>query len=212
MTWESYHAPTLRQLPKGSAVVARPGGIRATLPCKHGHSVDVDFGVMMPAAGIIKTLNKRGWKISKSRCLCPKHAAAKPKGQEMTQMAEALKAAQGQKPVLTALTTAASPNAKQAKRDALRWLDESFDTVAGRYKDGMSDAKIAEETGLSVKAVADLRAEFGYDLRTPPEIVAMQGEAEAIRDQIALLSANAGDILKRLVGLEQQLARYEAKP
>lgn len=124
---------------------------------------------------------------------------------------EAMKAAEPEKVV-----PIATPNAKQAKRDALRWLDESFDTVAGRYKSGMNDEKIATECGLSAKAIADLRAEFGYDLKTPPEIAAMQDVASVLKGDIDTLAKEAAsrftDLLKRVADLEARLARYEAKP
>ena len=64
--------------------------------------------------------------------------------------------------------------------------------------------------------IADLRGEFGYDLKTPPEIAAMQDVASVLKGDIDTLAKEAAsrftDLLKRVADLEARLARYEAKP
>lgn len=210
MTWETYHAANIRQLPRGARLEGRPHGIAVTLPCKHGHDVEVEFGKLMPANGIYKALQQRGWKFPGARSICPEHANNNRKESNVRPIEMALTKALQSKPA-----PVASPPAKHAKRDALRWLDESFDTVKGCYKGDMSDQKIADETGLSVKAIVELRAEFGYDLKTPPEIVAMQEEAAGIRDDLAHFRGEAIRIVEkmceRLDTVEAALKRYEAK-
>lgn len=199
------------ELPRGSDIQYSGSGVELRVACKHGHAEIVHLQKRFPADAIRRVLSNKGWQFHGNKATCPAHADNKVKGENVTQISEAMKAAQEGKVV-----PIASPPAKHAKRDALRWLDESFDTVAGRYKDGMTDQKIADEVGLSVKAVADLRAEFGYDLKTPPEIVQMQDVAETLKSDIETLAQEAATrftgLLKRVADLEGRLARYEAKP
>jgi hypothetical protein len=214
MTWETYHAATIRQLPRGSEINKAKQGVEITFQCKHGHSETVSFGGLMPAQGVKKAMKNRGWKFYGGKCTCPAHADNRVRGEEMTQIAEAMKAAQA------AAEKAPEPpkpslSAKEARREAMRWLDDSFDLTKGCYKDDMSDAKVAELTGLSAKAVADLRAEFGYDIRVDPELQAIRDELAAIRRAIVQFKNEAATAVTALVeretALGERLTKWESR-
>jgi hypothetical protein len=162
-----------------------------------------------------KAMKARGWKFYGGKCTCAKHVEQRTKGETVTQMSDAMKAAMEKVvPIKEAPPPEPKPSvsAKEAKREALRWLDESFDLVKGKYLDGMTDEKIAKEVGLSHKAIADLRAEFGYDIKTPPEVEQWRKQIDALRFDLekfqreaATLSANMHD---RLAKLEQRMAQW----
>jgi hypothetical protein len=213
---KNYPAAIEAELPRGTTVKYCREGVELGVPCKHGHTEQVILGKRFPADSVRHILANKGWRFAGSKATCPMHADNTVKEDTVTQMSEAMKAAEQSKQddkVVSITAPAPTPTAKQAKREALRWLDESFDTVAGRYTDDMSDSKIAEVTGLSVKAVADLRAEFGYDLKTPPEIVALQDQVRAIRESIKAFEDEAVVRIKGLLeavdSIDRRMARFE---
>lgn len=131
----------------------------------------------------------------------------------MSQIADALRATEAK--AKAAEPTTPSAPVRAARREALRWLDEAFDLVYGCYKDGVSDAKIAEEVGLSAQAIAELRAEFGYDLKTPPEVLEWQKRLQSVENELAAFKDEAGITVAKLLGqideIKRQLAKWEAK-
>lgn len=98
-------------------------------------------------------------------------------------------------------TMTATDKARAAKRDAMESLTLSFklapDGKTGTYSDGYSDAKIAKETGLSEKAVGDLREEFFGPLGMPDELGIIQAElAHAKRNGAEKMAAHEAEIAR----------------
>lgn len=209
----SYESQVLQDLPRGSTVETTSQGITVSVACKHGHVNTENFGTQFPPEVLRKMLRNKGWVFYGSKATCPTHADNKVKGSNVTQISEAMKVAQqaadGKAPEPT--KPAPSLSAKEARREAIGWLADSFDIDKGRYKDDMSDAKIAELTGLSAKAVADLRADFGYDIKTDPEIEAIRAELDAISKAIIHFKSEAAEAIKVLTEREQALSERLTK-
>jgi len=201
-----YESHVLADLPRGSSVETKAGAVTVHVACKHGHTTSETFGNHFPPEVLRKMLRNKGWVFYGQKATCPVHADNKVKGEQVTQMGEAMKAAQVDTP-----KTDASVNAKQARREALRFLDDGFDLVKGAYNDGFSDAEIAKATGLSEKAVTDLRAEFGYDIKVDPEIEAIREELAGFRKAIIQFKNEAATAVDTLVKLEAQLAERLTK-
>jgi hypothetical protein len=109
---------------------------------------------------------------------------------------------------------APSGDAKVARRNAMLWLDNTFDIEKGCYKDGMTDAKVGAEVGLAEKAIADLRVEFGYDLKLPPELANWRKELDALEQSAARFradsAATARSIDEGIKRLSDKIAAWEA--
>jgi hypothetical protein len=131
--------------------------LNITLECRLCGEVTTQLHQRFPPEKARKVLVGKGWRFHGREATCPKCAKAAIKHKDDKAMAN-------EQPPLT------SEAAKVARRIAIRWLDEAFDVAKGRYREGMNDEQIASETGLSAKAIADLRAEFGYDFKEPEEI------------------------------------------
>lgn len=205
----AYDEDILSTLPKGSDITRDGAGIFLDVACKHGHTDRVHFAKRFPSDAIRRMLANKGWQFNGNRATCPMHADNKVEGSNVTQISEAMKAAQ--KAASEPTKPAPSLSAKEARREAIGWLADSFDIDKGRYKDDMSDAKIAELTGLSAKAVADLRADFGYDIKTDPEIEAMRAELVAISTAIIQFKDEAAQAIKVLAEREQALSERLTK-
>jgi len=100
---------------------------------------------------------------------------------------------------------AAAPAMSDAKKLALhgarvgRLLDDHFDVPTGRYEAGWSDAKIAEETGLSAQFVAEIREAHCGPLRGDPEV-------DALKSEVATIKAMLNEVEARLAKAETRLA------
>jgi hypothetical protein len=84
MTWETYRATALRQLPRGANVEERRSGIAVTVPCQEGHEERIDFGKLLPADAILKAIKQRGWRIKGNKAICPKHGAINRKDENVS--------------------------------------------------------------------------------------------------------------------------------
>lgn len=127
-----------------------------------------------------------GWRVDPH--VCPA-CAAKPKEKPMT-----------------ATQSIAAMKATIQMNDLLQ---AHFDVKNGRYVTGWSDEKIAKDTGLGLKSVADYRiAEFG-EIREPTEIALIRQDVNALEKlqqetnatftgEIATLRARLADACKTM--------------
>lgn len=157
----------------------------------------VDVGRVVPPQGTAKKwATGKGWVIGRKwktatcpNCLarakfieasCPTIARAlHPDPQAMIAMATAILPPQPKKaPPMTTNATTSKP-AASATRLTFSALESYFQIAAGRYEQGWSDERVAEEVKLSPKKVAQLRAEHFGELREDPQIVAFRAELQA---------------------------------
>ena len=101
-------------------------------------------------------------------------------------------------------------DARKAKREVMTWLDQSFSVEKGRYDDGVSDASIAKETGMSEQAVGTLREEFYGPLREPVEVANFRKRIADVEQAVTNIETQASDTfaaIKEQVGkLASELA------
>jgi len=90
----------------------------------------------------------------------------------------------------------ASEAARTAKRATMEWLQECFDVDKGRYKEGISDATIAKETGLAETAVAALREEFFGPLKELAEIEFARSELNRLEQRITEFEQQAAAVVE----------------
>lgn len=180
----------------------RPG-LTMHVACEQGnHLVDVKIRAHDRPDQVVKRMLQAGWTIG-SKPVCPEHGRKKKvssndKGNHDVNTTAPVEA----------LSVSASDKARAARREALEWLSESFDTATGTYKAGVSDASIAHETGIAVKAVADLRAEFYGPLREPSEVADLRAilaeimaKGNSLQTEIAALHRRAADASERIASL-----------
>lgn len=182
MTWSRYHTAMQRAFPRKTKFEQTRGGVRIIVPCVEGHTGIEEFDKRMPPDKARKHMTNQGWRFSGTKARCPDHAQSEEKPMEVP--AEVAKiAAEQDRPL-------ASPDAKRARRDALAWLDETFDIDKGRFKSG-SDKTIAEEVGLSEQAVAGLRDEFYGPLKEAPEIIGFRKDVANLEQRVKDMQADA---------------------
>src|SRR4051812_31896511 len=89
-------------------------------------------------------------------------------------------------------TTAAPPSrgavptesALKATSRALKLLGEHFDTERGAYAAEWSDRRVAEETGLSLAAVASYRTECFGEILVDPALEQLQLDVVALEREV----------------------------
>jgi hypothetical protein len=143
---------------------------------------------MEPPRSCIKKIERHGWAIG-NKIKCPEHAG-RTKAQKEEEMG-----APGHRPggtgqgVVTAAgaamagtsAIAASAAASAGKRLVYQYLEIYYKAQpCPGYTDGYSDAKVAQECGVSAELVRKIREEDFGPLSAPPELVALQDEAAGI--------------------------------
>lgn len=152
------------------------------LPCARGHRVDFEINQRFPPDQLARKLAQAGWTVG-SKLLCPKHTRKRRPDRE--------RGSHEQENITMTETPKTSPSeaARAKRRDAMDMLTLAFklaqDGKSGTYQDGYSDAKIAKETGLAEKAVADLREDFFGPLGEPAELGEFRDALRKCRDEIA---------------------------
>lgn len=157
-------------------------GGRLKIPLKCGNCGQEDHWsatrVISPERAIPKII-QLGWQIGGS-LLCPicvlahRHKAAnKP---QLTIV---------EQPVTNNIAKLETPklldDQKKNKRLVILALEDYFDEVAKRYRDGKSDRSISEELSLSVGFVANTREEFYGKLAEPEEVAQFRTELDGIQ-------------------------------
>ena len=181
--------------------------------CGRDEVVTCDYARMSGGSGwapneaqVTRKMTGQGWAVVKGKLHCP-GCEAKRKVKPMAEVQAKLQAG------------AAVPQpSREQKRAIIDLLQASYDTKAGRYLQGETDATLA--TVLEVRAgwVAVLREElFGPDGRNE-EADALRQELDALRADIKAAEAVHDDLRKALdrqgealAGLRGQAGRAEAK-
>lgn len=171
------------------------------LTCSHGHVVDFKLNGRAPSEFVAKQLIKAGWTIG-NKLSCPEHS--QPKKKKPAKRPAKKKQETQPMPSLASTPTPspepeATDSARQAKRRAMDWLSESFTASTGRYAEGVTDATIAKETGISEAKIKELREEFYGPLKEPAEIAEMRGELQALRDRLQDAETQFTSVVSRLV-------------
>ena len=96
--------------------------------------------------------------------------------------------------VTAASPTAPTPDARQKRREAHSFIEETYDVGAGQYKNGLSDHEIAKAFGLSVEWVARRREEEFGPLKPPTEL--------------QVLKKDLGDLQKKVGLFDDRIAEY----
>lgn len=90
------------------------------------------------------------------------------------------------------------PEPTAAQRFSIRTnLDKHFDDETGRYLDGYSDRKIAEEIGLPAIVVKNIREMAYGPEKGDPEIVKILEEVDQIKGQLAALERRLQTVIDR---------------
>jgi hypothetical protein len=208
--------------------ISLPGGVRRSdphsamivdLPCSKCGMVEQAWrsGNIVPPDIVAKKLQRQGWRLGNKAGahLCPYHRKEK---EEMTKP----KLIAGNDTALSTGTVIAedsltSDQTRKARRDALDLLDCNFNVETGQFKAGESDATIAELTGLSEKAVADLREQFYGPVKEDPEARKLRHEITALAGEIVKEERRSAEAIAKmrqeLEGLsklaDRVLARWE---
>jgi hypothetical protein len=191
MNLQNYTAAFQKEFPRGSSLEPRKGspGIVVIVPCGD-HKDTAEFEKRLPPEVLRRHMENRGWRFKGSRATCP--ACNKKDGEKMDDT-----------------KAAATQLARKARREAIQWLTEAFDADKGSYSTGVSDKTIAAETGLSEKAVADLREEFFGSIKEPAEFSVWRKEIASIRTDVGKMKDEAADactnILTRLNALDKAI-------
>ena len=163
---------------KGLTIHKARSSLRLDIVCQAGdHMVSDAFTSpnRLPPHIIVTKLKRMGWHLGKHPC-CPDHATA----QRKPHMPDPTTAAPRAAPSLRSVPSP-SPDTRAARREAWQMIDEAFDIEAGRYSTGITDATIAEMTGLSEEAVSSIRdLDFG-PIKEPQEIEIARTALEAIQ-------------------------------
>lgn len=165
-------------------------GFEYTLPCTHCGPVSVHLAKRFPPDILPRKLEQAGWS-TKRKLLCPTCSTAT---KTVQQVIVDTYSDQGDED----MSNERSPAAKQMHVQVILWLHESFDTGTGRYKAGMSDEKIADETGASKEYVATVRKEHFGDLAEPTEIAGLREELLALRRKVSQIKTDADAAVKAL--------------
>jgi hypothetical protein len=83
-------------------------------------------------------------------------------------------------PEAPAPAAAAAAPALRLQRRVMALLEAHFDDTAGAYRNGYSDARVAEETEAAVTAVERIRADAFGALAEDPRIAALREELELL--------------------------------
>lgn len=160
-----------RRMGLGGEITFTPTRVGLTLhvPCDKGkHVVDVVVDPGVHPDHVVKRMLQKGWTFG-AKLACPEHrrCTRKPSNQnEATPVA----------------TTAPSPDARAARREAHEHIALYFDIATGLYTDGYSDARIAKETGVAEEWVKHRREEEFGQLADPKpaEFQAIQNELKRV--------------------------------
>lgn len=156
-------------------------------------------GRISPATMCILAREK-GWEVhavKKRNCLCP-DCQRRPKEKNDTDSElrkfkpfvvdnQEIVIVETTKPhVVASNTTPKIPEPTTRQRlDILTKLDKHFDDEIGRYLDGYSDRKIAEEIGLPAIVVKNIREMAYGPEKLDPEISAILSEIEYVKNTLA---------------------------
>lgn len=192
-TTETYIGRIEAQLGKALGKCTTGGGglVQLTLVCEDGHEVEWSSTNRIPGEAIATKLKKMGWRLGRHP-RCPEHNGHGAQIEEVQEDDMERREPVKLRPVLPPKSEeAAAEEARQAKRNAIAWLQESVDEKTAWYKEpSVTDKIISSDTGLSEQTVANLRVELYGPRKEPSEIDALRTELQMLRDrQITALTA-----------------------
>ncbi len=188
MTFETYKHQMQIALPRGSDVRNRAGatGVIVTVPCQHGHVVETSFDTRFPPDKIARQLRNMGWVLGNNRATCPEHGKKEKPVTEPKTLAEQLEPAVS--------TAQRSDAAKRAKRMIYMALEDYYDDAKHCYKQGQSDAKIADDHGVSVEFVRKIREEDFGPLAEPAEITEFRQSVRKLDQRLDTLTREEANV------------------
>ena len=176
-------------------------GLTLHVPCVKGnHMVDVTVEPGLHPDFVAKRMLSKGWTFG-SKLACPEHGRRHKAVATATQQQDT--------PSMPSIAAAPPPApeqslaAKKALRLVMQLLEDAYDEANKCYRQGWSDARVAEETGASPKYVADTREGYFGPIGEPAELRALRDDlAKLVREQGAAHS----DFVKRAEALQNRLA------
>ncbi len=220
-------------IPHGSFTIDRPAGqpFLFHIPCTGGRARDPHTAILertnMPnPERIRRVMAAIGWRMNGGHIVCPDCQAAERaskasrKAQLKTTTATApvanIEAPKETKPMpadnVTPIAAAPQPtkDARAMRRAVLEWLEQGYDTDAGRYRPGITDATIAKETGAAEQMVGKLREEFYGDAGEPPELqearYIIQRERQALERANTTIADKVAEAKATIERLERDIA------
>lgn len=153
-------------------------GKTARLECGQcgGHE-DWKLDKLPPPNILHKHFATRGWQLRK-RIICPSCASRKDKPMTATP-----------KPPLAIVATETADAIKAKRREAHTAIELYFDIAKGAYREGYSDERIAQDTGLSVDWVAKRREEEFGPLKEPDELAELRRHLVSAAETVAAIEA-----------------------
>lgn len=192
--FEALRAEVHRSIQPAVAMVR--GHIAFTVECCDCGPQPVEFDKKLPTQVVRNKLRQRGWCLDR-KARCPTH-------KEKPQMAKPELHASASATTIAAQDV--SDEARVARRLATMLIEEKFDPAKGNYRDGYSDAKIAEETGAAPAFVAKRREEDYGPLKEPEAFAEFRGKIDALAqridqfardtDHLKVAAANTGEQLQ----------------
>ena len=166
----------------------------------------------MPQPSVVITkIRNKGWQVSKKKVTCPQCQKAEKRVKELERItfvpvappmalpvpAQVIKAPIMKEKPMTSI--APTDQAKAAKRQAYGLLLDAYDDQNKRYRGDWSDQKIADQTGLSVAKVAQIREEDFGPAGPPPQLDNLKQQLVRIEDR---LKAEETNILRSMESID----------
>lgn len=210
--------------------IMRDGGHNiARLTCARcpAHA-DITLGTHMPPEFIVKKFQQKGMYVDpkrSDRCFCTECFQSRkrdidkvrgkatmkevfPKelinGAAASPPSETLKLFKAEK-AESVIDISPAPLSSMKRAEIRAMLESFFDDKTGRYLDGYSDKKIAEEIGISWKQVEAVR-ELAYgELKSDPELDMLKQRVADMRVHIDAALVVESDIYKRIREIEKRM-------
>jgi len=145
----------------------------------------------LPPEAVCSRFHRQGW-VTGGRPMCPSCASSKRPRLVIDNLkfveAEEMSA---EKVIEDAATSEA---AKKAKRLIYFALEDYYDDVAKRYKDGRSDKSVAAEIGVAEAFVKKIREEDFGPLSEPDEVAKLRADLSALSSEIGKLTTKLNDL------------------
>lgn len=196
----------LRQTVNGAPITS------ARFACARcGGHADLQISSHEPPEKIVKRAERVGWHISNSRAECPicvnrDRSREKPKTDWLAKAREGLKERFPEMAV-SPIPTARAPSADQRQR-IRALLDANFDDAKGRYLDGFSDQKIAEDLSVPRVFVEQIREAAYGPIRVSPDAEKLERDIKAALEKMAGLEKELSVVRQSVSGFDARLKAF----
>lgn len=174
-------------------------------------SCQAHFETKFPYAGkrdgpiLVERAERLGWEIKGGRLRCPACAKARerppPKRTDIVVLATAL--LEKKQMAVSPIPVARAPSADQRQR-IRALLDANFDDAKGRYLEGFSDQKIADDLSVPRVFVEQIREAAYGPIRVSPDAEKLGQEIKAALDKLANME-------KELAALRQSVSGFDVR-